>query len=279
MSGYLNNLVLRTLDLAPVAQPRLASAFEASLLSRSSAQTPAPLDSATTAQTPHVPGPLVHELRTQVQVVPVPMENKEFARSTIAQRAANDLQSAPQEKAATLSPVVESGAEIRNQNQIANLSNLSHAVKPQPFAKEVVEIHNQPKAVAPRIVRDQANDAEGLWRKFKPRIRNVVQEELSASSTPPEDASGGPIMIQPPPALAPVAQRSEPLPPMLPRQAVITNNPLPIAVPAPEITVTIGRVDVRAVMTSSAPPPRRESRPTTTSFLDQYLKERSEGHR
>jgi hypothetical protein len=68
--------------------------------------------------------------------------------------------------------------------------------------------------------------------------------------------------------------------PAIPNRSVLPRPPVPYLPPAPDITVTIGRVEVRAVMSSSAPSARRDNtRPNSPTSLDQYLKQRSEGRR
>lgn len=281
MSNYLNNLVLRSLQMAPVVQPRPASTFETSLFSVGPAQGPTSADSSSEAQmpAPRVPAPLIPEVRTQIQVVHTQPQNIEVARSTIKSGDVRESQPADREKRARHLPIPESRSDVRSQNKIANTANIPLARTTPSVAKETIEIRSQARQVEPRIAGDTSNDGESLWRKFKPRVRSVVQDELSVLPAPQEDAISRPGTMQPPVAPAIVALRPEAISPVLQPQAVITSNPQPIATPAPEITVTIGRVDVRAVVTSSAPVIRSESRRTTNSSLDQYLKQRSEGRR
>ncbi len=75
--------------------------------------------------------------------------------------------------------------------------------------------------------------------------------------TPPVPASLA-LQAAPPPQLAPASQ----------------------APPVPTIRVTIGRVEVRAVMPPAPPPPARLPAATgLTLSLDDYLKQRKEGGR
>jgi hypothetical protein len=275
MSNYLNNLVLRTMDPTLVAQPRVASTFEASAFSASAPQAPA-TESSNAEQSPAItaPGPLLQESRKQVQVIHTQTEIREVAHSS---NARNEGSSQPvwQRKDVPALPVAEPRAEVHTQNQITpgTAPNVQ-----RPATKEVIEIRRQPVPIEPRIVHDAANDGESLWRKFRPRVRNVVKDELSLGSALQEEAGDGQPVIHPPtetiarPATVAIA-------PVLPPQPVVTTDRQPVAAPAPEITVTIGRVDVRAVVTSHTPPARIDTRPLTTPSLDQYLKERSEGRR
>ena len=275
MSNYLNNLVLRTMDPALVAQPRVASTFEASAFSASAPQAAA-TESSNAEHSPAIttPGPLLQESRKQVQVVHTQTEIREVAHSSNARSESGSSQPVWQRKDAPALPVAEPRAEVHTQNQI------TPATAPdvqRPATKEVIEVRRQPVHVEPRIAHDAANDEESVWRKFKPRVRNVVKDELSLASALQGEADDAQPVVHPPTGET-IARPAVTVAPVLP-PPVVTTNLQPVASPAPEITVTIGRVDVRAVVTSHTPPARIDTRPLTTPSLDQYLKERSEGRR
>jgi len=277
MSNYLNNLVLRTMDPALVAQPRVASTFEASAFSASAPQAPGTASSnAEQSVAITAPGPLLQESRKQVQVVHTQTEIREVAHASNARREDGSSQPVWKRKDVPALPVAEPRAEVHPQNQItpATASDVQ-----RPVAKEVIEVRRQPLHVEPRVVRDAANDGESLWRKFQPRVRNVVKDELALASAPQDEAGEGQPVIHPPTASTIARPATVSVAPVLPPAPVMTTNLQPVAAPAPEITVTIGRVDVRAVVTSHTPPARIETPPLTTPSLDQYLKERSEGRR
>jgi len=76
------------------------------------------------------------------------------------------------------------------------------------------------------------------------------------------------------PAVAPHVESVTPVTPATP-----TVSP-PVSQSAPTIRVTIGRIDVRAVMPPAPPAPRsRPSRPGPTLSLEDYLQQRREGRR
>jgi hypothetical protein len=64
------------------------------------------------------------------------------------------------------------------------------------------------------------------------------------------------------------------------RPALVTLVDLPGTSQPPVIRVTIGRIEVRAVMAPAAPAPLPSRKtPTGTLSLEEYLKQRSEGKR
>ncbi len=284
MNSYLDNLVLRTLALAPVAQPRLASVFESSPVVGVAAQGPGQgeLTGGAEARPADASRSLPQQVHTTVQLVQPPPENKVAVPSNRIRNAdVDDLgRSKPVERreAKPKLPVAESPAAVRNQNPITGKPHTGRETWPVAVDKETLKPLSESRSKKLPTADVVPADGDGLWRRLEPRVRQVVRDELPEQATP-ENTRENPPAVQPRVASAPELKHDLVLP-ATPAGAVFPSAPVPIAPPAPEITVTIGRVEVRAIVSSSAPTARTNSpRPPSPTSLDQYLKERSEGRR
>lgn len=277
MSSYLDNIVMRTLSLAPVARPRLASLFELGGANLTVA-TQAPVQQELSNQDLTPVAKPVHtssrEVHTTVQLVPARIDEKDSTRSQnrtdvpvtkpvdkkrAAPQQAIEIHQTPKHK-----PAVEQSTELRSgrtREVVAKEVNRKPEAKPQVTPTDA--------DVTPRKRSD-------LWPVLEPRIRELVREELpvevNRERRVDEQPTPRPVAVTPP-------QKQDPLPLALTKPVILSEPQVPVAAPPPEIVVTIGRVDVRAVV-SNAPALRREgTRSASPSSLDQYLKARNEGRR
>ena len=242
MSNFLNNLVARTLDLAPVVQPRIISRFEPL-----SAAAPAAPDQSVEVETSIQPGS-PHATTTNI----------------VEQRAADPK------------PIVVAQPQQQVINTIRNTHVESHEVVQLPILEKVREqTHTET-----RIHTEKSTDS-----RFEVR-ENRILERAPAPDAPKQNPPN-PRLHEPQPA--PVAKEiAVPAPPPIVPKVVTRIEPAPVAKPVavPQVTqpeasetinVTIGRVDVRAVFSSQAP--KAPVRSSSTTSLDDYLKQRSEGRR
>ena len=236
MSNFLNNLVARTLELAPVVQPRITSRFE---------PVQAAPDQSVEIETPAPPKPQV---------------TTNIFESHITEPA----------------PVVIAPPPVDYQ-QVINTVRNTFVESNQLFQSPIIEKVQERTHTETRIHTEKSTDS-----RLEIRENRILERAPAPAQDPPN-----PRLHEPEPA--PVAKEA-PVPtpqPIVPR--VVTRiEPAPTVKPVevpqvfqPEptetINVTIGRVDVRAVFSSQAP--KVPARSASTSSLDDYLKQRSEGRR
>jgi len=242
MSNFLNNLVARTLALAPVVQPRLQSRFEPL-----SAMTPAAPDQSVEVETP--PEPRVTTTKI-VEPDPKPIVVAP-PQHTDVQQVINTIRNTHVESHEVVQiPIVE---KVREQT---HTETRIHTEKNTNSRLEIRE--NQILERAPRPEPPQQNPPN-------PRL-DMVEPAAAVKEAP---------VPVPQPIVPRVITRVEPAPvapaPRFEVPAVIQSEP------TETINVTIGRVDVRAVFSSQAP--KAPARHATANSLDDYLKQRSEGRR
>jgi hypothetical protein len=266
MSGYLNNLVLRTRSLAPVVKPRLASAFETPIATR-------------------VVLPVAPAEETILDVGPV-MRSAESPGVPVTQ-VQTPVREQPAEPKVTPVEVmrvephrVASMTEVRTV-ETHRVERISESITPQPrIIKPAVITPEQVNAVPlqTKPMSDAPEVKSGYWKNIEQRVRQTVKEELP-STTQSKEQLAKPIAVVQPHIVPQVRRERTSAPPSSSNTIIVKESPL-ASTPSPEITVTIGRVDVRAVMAPTTQPARRENPAITTpSQLDQYLKARSEGRR
>ena len=253
MADFLNNLVARTLNLAPVVQPRLASRFE-------------PVRSQM--------GETAIEQSVEVEA-PAPAP-----RMTV--RPPETVGSVPP---VVVQPVIEREHSRVDVQQVINTVRNTHVE-----AREVVR--EKTERIEPRIQTEKTDFVlrEREVTKVVPAREGTASEEVEPRVEAPRVAAK-PSMVEKVREVQdkPVTTRQVIVP-----QTVVTKEPAPVVAPQPKrievvpalaaepketISVTIGRVDVRAVFSpqqTAAPPPRRQS---SINALDDYLKQRSEGRR
>ena len=259
MSDYLNNLVARALNLTSVVQPRLTSLFE-----------------------PSVGGGVAHSFKSKT------------ARESLTAREQSH-QSSP----ASVEPAPAPLSRLRTP---ISIERGEREVSPKPRSRiESFELNEEHKEAESN--EQSPPGAAALvqapllsWPMAPPSgppASNVVIGSLTQSSLVQQNAQTGSAQSQP----SAISVRLEPAPaqplrPSTPAIIVRQPNTSPImptrrvmkqtaeAVKSPQtISVTIGRIDVRAVF-PQPPAPRgsRAEKPAAMS-LDEYLKQRSEGRR
>jgi hypothetical protein len=286
MSDYITNLVARTLNFAPVVQPRLASLFESG--SRAGAMGRALSEDQTHGNEPTLEpkSRAPATVFSNPQASPVRPQVREQMEVNLLDREKSDgEQDSGKQK--------DSGAVV-----VHRLSALPRTVEPGHESIAVRSALPEPEIVrSHRLVRDQieapetaasesdqssiTREREENWPLLQPRIRQLVDDRLTRLQLPGPDAAerakpaqSGPVAI---------AKSSKSAAPS--EVAAMRPNPHFIREPVatetePTINVTIGRIDVRAIISqpSSVSRPARIPQPTTSS-LDEYLKKRSEGRR
>ena len=246
MSNFLDNLVARTMNLAPVVQPRPTSRFE-------------PVSST---------GANVAEESVEVQA-PVRAEPPVTARAepTVVERERVER--------------VEHVESQRVINTIRNTQAQTHEVREVrvPVVEKIREREIERLSVLePRI---HTEKTDSVLQIRENRIIEPAREFEQNPSNPrlikPEPApvkKEAPVPTPQPTVPRPIT-RIEPAPPVKPQRFEV--QPVFQPEPTETINVTIGRVDVRAVFSAQAP--KTPVRTASTSSLDDYLKQRSEGRR
>lgn len=297
MSDYLNNLLARTLNLAPVVQPRLASLFEPA--TPNSGASNRPLFEATSLGEAHA------ESESSPQLSPsLPAQTGQPSPQHL--QATFALPTAPLERKQS-----EGGEryESREDSSRHSLRPLSTVTPPAPPAltaqsartapdvpRETSEILRPlPSSTRLPARRDEAGERTGTpraseanrqqtWEGIEPKVRQVVNEELASFRRAQTRASGGAEAETPPPQQQ--AREASQTPVVAQRQDNGTKKssqafPVETAEPSPTINVSIGRVDVRAIISQqpAAPAERPPAQKSGTLSLDEYLKQRSGGRR
>jgi len=244
MRNFLNNLVARTLDLAPVVQPRITSRFEPL-----SAATPAAPDQSVEVETTTPPEPPRTTTTTNI-VEPRVADPKHIViaptQHTDVHQVINTIRNTHVEQL----PIIE---RVREQT---HMETRIHTEKSTDSRLEVRENRILERAPAPEAPKQNP-----------PNPRSDVVEPMPIAKEAPVPA--------PKPIVPRVVTRIEPAPAApAPRFEV---PPIIQSEPTETINVTIGRVDVRAVFSSQVP--KAPVRSSSTASLDDYLKQRSEGRR
>jgi hypothetical protein len=289
---YLTSLVARNLELLEVIQPRLASRFEPSgLISGSLHGGSAWRDNAAEAQ-------LASESTTTAHIM----------NTAPARRSEHPLESTRpsrgfQDEVSTRRPVQAHGqrtskdatlpwVDAREKNAVQTRQDPFQAQLEHP--PDAPSHPGNPRLAGRKTLPDFSPDQAGV---MPPMAKNTTQTPASGSgqqnpgtasgqiiqpatakhASPAEDGSG----LESPgrPQLAKVAARPQVAPFVQAASAPIV-EPASIPPTAPIIRVSIGRVEVRAVMAPQAPlPPRPQVRSGPSLSLEDYLKEREGGKR
>ena len=253
MSNFLDNLVARTLNLAPVVQPRLQSRFE-----RVNATTPVAPDQTVEVETPTErtertatvhPEPRVDAPKPIIAAEP-PQVKREQPRVDFHQVINTIRNTYVEPREIVQVPVVEKVRErVVQETRIHTEKTDSHT-----------QIRENPTLAQPPSVTER--------NPPNPRLKTVEPAPVTKEApviTPKPIAPKVVTRIEPAP-VAPTPRRPE-VPPAFPAE------------PSETINVTIGRVDVRAVFSQQATPPAARPRTASVNSLDDYLKQRSEGRR
>jgi hypothetical protein len=213
MSNFLNNLVARTLNLAPVVQPRITSRFEPVTPVDQNVEVEAP------PPEPHVTTTKVIESRITEPAPSVVVVPPQIKHERVINTIRNTHVESKHEVVQVPVPVVEKIHErVHTETQINTEKNTDSRLEIRE--NRIIEPAPAPKAPDP----------------FHPRLEKVVEP---APVTITKEA--------PVPTPQPIVTRVvEPAP----RLQIL---PAPQVEPTETINVTIGRVDVRAVFSSQAP--------------------------
>ena len=239
MSNFLNNIVARTLNLAPVVQPRITSRFEPFTAPDQSVEVEAPLPNPPI--TTKIIESRIAETGPSVVVVPPPPQ---IEHERVINTIRNTHVESKHEVVQVPVPVVEKIHErVQTETRINTEKNTDSRLEIRE--NQIIEPAPAPKAPDP----------------FHPRLNVPEPAPLTLTKEVPVVTPQTPIVtrvVEPAPRLQilPAPQQVE---------------------PTETINVTIGRVDVRAVFSSQAP--KAPARASSTSSLDDYLKQRSEGRR
>lgn len=255
MNDYFDNLVGKTLGVTPVVQPWAASLFEPQNLAQQ-----IPVDSETTGFTkPMIYTESPERQRMTNRINPVsqiqPEPSDEFPATAISVTAI------PQPIPSAPASVKQDGASAMQQNAINREDRIA-----QPQSSTENSLLAAPMAVrqtllVPASTAPPVSVEPGSSGVDSPHKGVLVHPTIKPDLTP--RTNNGFADSREPGALF---------------DRITTRSVEPIAKPdtAPTIKITIGRVDVRAVMQpQSAPRSAPERKPSLS--LEEYLKQRSEG--
>jgi len=261
MSHYLNNLVARALNLTPVVQPRLTSLFE-----------------------PSVGGGVAHSFK------PETARESLTAREQSHQSSLASVEPAPAPLSQPRTPIsVEHGeGEVvpkpRSRFESFDLhEEYKEAESKEQFLPRAAALVQAPLLswpIAPSSELPSSNVVIGSLTQASLAEQNA-QTDLAQPQTSASDISARiePAPAQPHrPSTPAIIVRQPDSPPIMPTRRVMKQTAEAVE-PPQTISVTIGRIDVRAVF-PQPPAPRgsRTEKPAAMS-LDEYLKQRSEGRR
>jgi hypothetical protein len=271
MSDFLATLAARAAETVPTVRPRLPGRFEPSRRE----QTAAPGDAfevvaeALAPATLPLPAPHLLPSSTPPGLLPQqPYPRGPFPSTEGTRRpAALEPTPVPVSRHAEVEPsVVLPRTSVRTPPPVAEppipvavRSGAPDAARPEP---------------APRSPQRSPLESEATPPQILPAPLTVPAEQTSGrtsarSQTPPESGTDGATRERKAPAAA--------APLVIPQHIPPAREP-PESEVAPTVQVTIGRIDVRAVLTPSAPPPRpAPQQPRTT--LEDYLRARGGGER
>jgi len=250
MSDYLNSLVSRTLGLAPVVQPRPASLFE-----------------------PVAAGPVTE---AAFAVAETHGTQEIASRSERMAAELTDTRLQTEQTSANEPPHAVRQSQTMPINVPVAVPVPTQVMPPSPFSMNAIEtpgeIRDQKLSSRPAETDSIMSASETRHQPTPSLIRPEVRIVSSATDREPVQ----PSLTTPP--LTPVLSNST-RPDSLSRTRGI-NAQAGDAAAAPEtVVVTIGRVDVRAIFAPPQAAPRANRTQPQPLSLDEYLKQRSEGHR
>jgi hypothetical protein len=259
MNGYLGGLIARHLEPLPLAiRPRLRSRFETpAILGLGAAPGPEEIAVERIAEPPSISP---RQASGEMAGPPVP----ETAITPVRPPVSSTRSAAPPRMTAPAETPGGRSAHRQPQDAAPETGTDVDATRPASTAP-VTRIDPRPSDAERH---EQRNPTPIQPRKAPPE-RIVVERETRTQEHRLETVERG--IVTPPVPRPPVAAaRSMP--------QVATPMIEPTAAVRPAITVTIGRVDVRAVVAPSSPPqmPQPASRPAAPS-LEDYLRDRSRG--
>jgi len=304
MSDYLNNLVERTLKVAPVVEPRLASLFESGS-EAAGVKSPRRFEAETETHGNESSGELK---RGASDSVPANVQTSQLPPRISETNEANLLDSKKRGVSQESERPPNSPSLVVHQYSPLPASVVLPApVAGHPVSQEPEGSGNHPPARERTGPFGATANESGQSLKIErdrgesrpppqPEIRQRVDGQLSRLQRPGADADerngpepSGPVAASTSRIMTerPDVAAIKPTPQTV-RERVATTEPaqrmarqfLAATTPRPTIKVTIGRVDVRAIVSQPSQTPRvARAQPSTAMSLDEYLKQRSEGHR
>jgi hypothetical protein len=289
MSDFLTNLAARALNRAEAARPRLASRFEPPLLAgafssafahdaemtATDAFIEAPSSQTTEARPSNFAQPPIDSLTNQKPAALTEFREASDAKS--ARRQPNEstpqLDRPPLDDKLRLIPTASSSETTEHEPRQLKADVAPSRESRVEQGEERARMSEQTTAEGSRVSPSERFFDDAGLRRLEERVRRQEalqrerQQQAEAASIVPAApqkfvdprASVGPPLAQPPPALPAPGEIAEPN--------------------APSINVTIGRIDVRAVMPQTPAPVRAAARPRPALSLEDYLKQREGGPR
>ncbi len=283
MSDYLNTIVARTLGLAPVVQPRLSSLFEPRSFAAVNAGLPSfEGDAASVDQSPRNPASevsvrtLISEDDKQQGALTGKRKRRGIDRA-VSNEDKGEAQEQPLDTIIRRSPVTPAAPLINLRMEPLPLGSEPGPDSPRRLRAQT---HDEQKADSVSFAEGEAINLENSPRRgLRPRHKDAghFDQSRALGTNPSERAEPDhPHTTNKFRGAIPVLQPNSL--PVIPLRRAFAEQALDREVP-PTISVTIGRVDVRAVF-APAPAARvsRAKQPSAMS-LDDYLKKKNEGHR
>lgn len=305
MSDYLSHLVARGAERRPALQPRRLSLFEPSYL--------VPRLSLSNAMSAGIEMTEVTEPEMPSRPIPSPAAGS----PSVSPMPPPPALSSPPETGTPSSQPSETGIELNSAGQTASRPAAVHSKDAPAASVPATAIGSSPLEPRTPATREASTGARtppsqdlptdslpsaptptatqfaGLARQIAGDILSQMQPSLSGSGKPPTERRE-PVVVErhtervagpstsPAPARAPAIVRPSALPPTPPRLRPVTRQALPALRPTdsgtPTVQVTIGRVEVSAVVPSpTVPAPRPAVGPKLT--LEAYLRARNGGNR
>jgi hypothetical protein len=292
MSDYLNNLLARSRNLAPVVQPRLASLFEPATPNSGAANRPlfeatssgeAHAESESSPQlSPSLPAqtaqPSPQHLQTTIVVPHAPPQQRQReggeryeSREDSSRHSLQPLSTVTPPAPLLTAPPARTAPDVQRET--------IEILRPLPSSTQLPARRNE---AGERNETRRAGEADGQqnWEGLEPKVRQVVSEELTSfrrTQTRAADGAEAGTQQQAQASQTPVVAQRQDNGTKKSAQAF----PVETAETSPTINVSIGRVDVRAIISPqpAAPAERPPAQKRGTLSLDEYLKQRSGGRR
>ena len=295
MSDFLNNVIAKNLNFAPVIQPRLPSLFEppraagkwfAGYAAGSDELETAPLRTEHAADFPEpaitAASPGIASRRPAAQLLPMAQDEFPPLPDTMKITMIPEMRQPPgqllQLSRPILSPPVGTGLETSPIRNV--LDSASMLTPPQPFSnlQPTVSESHPITGVAPMVRANEAPWVPPRRDENGTRLRNATEQPRQhAPESPVVERIVAPGEPQPlavaskAPSVIVQPQIKRYVKPILPTPAKSVEKPEP----APTIQVTIGRIEVRA--TPPSPPSRKQTSVPSIMSLEEYLRRRQGG--
>jgi hypothetical protein len=270
MSDFLTRLAARAVGVAPVVQPRLPSLFE------SGGQRERPIvEVDVQRETPAIGQnnrTISAEAKQAGTINQAPPHRIPFGEPRPAIKTEIDHRSHPPviPRTPRTKPTIEPAQPFTASSELTQSSRATIEATDKVASTHIVEHVRETKSEPPVVDREH----ESEWPLIKPKVRQLISDRLSEFSTPPprDEKNGARISG----SLAFDSDRRAGATAQIRPAEILVREPAVISETAAPINVTIGRVDVRAVITPASQTTRvaKDVRPQTAS-LEEYLNKRS----